>query len=454
MEKIILLGMISVFSLSLAGCNKMQNVTDDYAKFSASGEAALTDPNTMGWMQGFPPEASKTISAVDGSFFVFPALRYSVNHMREFQPTRCVPASRMKPFSFKTKLDSHIDAIQFTPWDSKNVMTFKESLDKNYTDGIIIVHKGKIVYEKYFGGLSVNGLHAAMSVSKSFAGTVGAILTAQGILDPNKLVTDYIPEMKGSGYEGATVRHVMDMQTAISYSEDYNDPKADVWAYSLSGNVFRPADYSGPKNYYEYLPTLRKIDGQEHGEFFGYKTVNTELLGWIISRATGKGIAELISELIWQPLGAKFDAYYNIDPSGIAMAGGGLSLNLRDMAAFGEMIRCGGKLQGKQVIPSEAANDIAFGGGAEAVMQAQTAFAKGAEYPHLHGWSYRDMWWRTNNEHRAYMARGVHGQAIYIDPAAEMVIVRFASNPLASNKYIDPLSIPAYEAVAEYLLGK
>lgn len=454
MVKYILLGMASIFALALTGCEKMQNLQDDYAKFSANGDAALTDPNTMGWMQGFPPDASKTISAVDGSFFVFPALRYSVNHMREFQPTKPVPASNKKPFEFKTKLDSGIDNISFTPWDSEDEITFNESLDKNYTDGIIIVHKGKIVYEKYFGGLTVNGLHAAMSVSKSFTGTIGAILTSQGILSPEKLVTDYIPEMKGSGYEGATVRQVMDMQTAISYSEDYNNPNADVWAYSLSGNVFRPSNYSGPKNYYEYLPTLKKIDGQEHGEIFGYKTVNTELLGWIISRATGKGIAELVSELIWQPLGAKFDAYYNTDPSGIAMAGGGLSLNLRDMAAFGEMMRCGGKLKGKQIIPAAAANDIAFGGGLEAVTQAQTAFEKGGEYPKLRGWSYRDMWWRTNNSHGAYMARGVHGQAIYIDPLAEMVIVRFASTPLASNKYIDPLSIPAYEAVADYFLKK
>ena len=90
----------------------------------------------------------------------------------------------------------------------------------------------------------------------------------------------------------------------------------------------------------------------------------------------------------------------------------------------------------------------------EAVTQAQTAFEKGGEYPKLRGWSYRDMWWRTNNSHGAYMARGVHGQAIYIDPLAEMVIVRFASTPLASNKYIDPLSIPAYEAVADYFLKK
>ena len=118
---------------------------------------------------------------------------------------------------------------------------------------------------------------------------------------------------------------------------------------------------------------------------------------------------------------------------------------------FGEMMRNGGKLNGKQIIPEKAAKDIASGGSST---EYKAAFAKGGEYPKLDGWSYHNMWWITNNPHGAYMARGVHGQAIYIDPAAEMVIARFASTYLASNKYIDPLSIPAYEAVADYLMKK
>lgn len=228
---------------------------------------------------------------------------------------------------------------------------------------------------------------------------------------------------------------------------DYKNPKAEVWAYSLAGNPFRPSSYKGPKNYYEYLKTLKQIRGQKHGEKFGYRTVNTEVLGWIISRATGKGMAELVSELLWKPLGARYNAYYIVDPAGIASAGGGISLNLRDMAAFGQMLLSNGKLGGVQVIPAAAAAAIAASGD-------PLLFEKSLEYPALKGWSYHDMWWHTNNSHGAYMARGVHGQAIYIDPAADMVIVRFASNPAASNKYIDPISIPAYEALAEYLMKK
>ena len=409
-------------------------------------DAKESDPNTMGWMQGFPPPADKTLSAADGSFFVFPALRYSVTHMREFMPTREVRAAKEKYFTFKTRIDDAIDSVTFMPTGESTPMTWAESLEKNYTDGIIVVHKGKIVYEKYAGSLKPDGLHAAMSVSKSFTGTLGAILIAEGVIDETKLVGEYVPELKQSAFGDATVRQVLDMTTSIQYSEDYNDPNAEVWKFTAAGNPFRPADYSGPRDYYEYLATVKKIPGQEHGEKFGYRTINTEVMGWIISRVTGKSITELLSEKIWVPMGAKYDGYYQLDPSGIAFAGGGFNLNLRDMAAFGEMLRNGGKVGRKQIIPAAAVQDIANGGD-------KAVFARG-DHPELVGWSYRSMWWNTGNADGAYCARGVHGQTIYIDPAAQMVIVRFASHPMAANKYNDPWSLPAYQAVADYLMKK
>lgn len=442
--------------MTLACCNPNNGRPDDGKDAQPSAgtgtavlSAAESDPRVMGWMQGFPPADDKILYSADGSYFTFPALRYSVNHMREFFPTRDVPASDNYRYTVGTAIDDNIENIVFKPWGADREMTLKESFDTNYVDGLIVMHKGRIVYETYSGGLTPDGLHAAMSVSKSFTGTVGAILASEGVIDPDKMVTFYVPELSESGFGDATVRQVMDMTTAIQYSEDYSDPNAEVWAYSASGNVFRGADYKGPKNYYEYLKTVRKIEGAEHGEAFGYRTVNTELLGWIISRATGKSIAELVSERIWKPLGAHHNGYYQLDPAGITFAGGGFNLNLRDMAMFGEMMRCNGRLGGRQVIPAEAVEDIRKGGSNP---ESQARFARGG-YDKLKGWSYRDMWWITNNPHGAFMARGVYGQAIYIDPAAEMVIARFASNHLASNTHNDPYSLPAYEAVAEYLMS-
>ena len=169
-------------------------------------------------------------------------------------------------------------------------------------------------------------------------------------------------------------------------------------------------------------------------------------MGWIISRVTGKSIPELLSERIWKPLGTHFDGYYQVDGAGIAFAGGGFSANLRDMAMFGEMVRNKGYFNKSQVLPKELVEDIMKGGN-------QEAFRKSA-YRSLENWSYRDMWWITHNENGAFAARGVHGQTIYIDPAAEMTIVRFSSHPEAKNSIIDPTSLPAYHAVAKYLMNK
>lgn len=425
-----------IFSAFLYQISFAQNVQWD---------ANNSNPKNMGWMKGFPPKKDSTLSAVDGSFFRFPALRYSVCHMRQFLPTVVVQSPAKNRYTFKSNIDSKIDKLTFLPWKSQQKMTWEESLSKNYTDGIIIIHKGEIVYEKYFGELQPNGIHAAMSVSKTFTGTLGALLVAEGILDEQKTGSYYVPELKKSAFGDATIRQILDMTTALQYSEDYADPNAEVWTFSNAGNPFpKPKGYKGPNNYYEYLETVKK--NGKHGEAFGYKTVNTDALGWIISRTTGKSIPELLSERIWQPMGANLDGYYQVDGSGIAFAGGGFNCNLRDAAMFGEMIRNNGHFNGRQIIPAQVISDIIKGG-------SQTAFEK-AGYKDLKNWSYRNMWWITHNPDSAFAARGVHGQTIYIDPEAQMVIVRFASHPIAANAANDPFSLPAYQAVADYLKNK
>jgi len=418
--------------------------------FSSFAQKHLTaeesDPNKMGWMQGFPPSKEQLVLAEDGSFFTFPALRYSVCHMRQFLPTTKVASAQENQYEFTVELDTEIDSLTFIPWSSDQKMTWAQSLYANYTDGMLIIHKGKIIYEKYFGALKPEGVHAAMSVSKTFTGTLGALLVAEGILDENKTAKTYVPELDGSAFGDATIRQILDMTTSLKYSEDYSDPNAEVWIFSAAGNPLpKPKEYEGPKNYYEYLQTVKKED-LKHGEVFAYKTINTDVMGWIISRATGKSLTQLLSERIWKPLGTYIDGYYQVDASGIAFAGGGFSANLRDMGMFGEMIRNNGFFNNKQILPASLTKDIMNGGN-------QEAFRKSA-YSSLENWSYRNMWWITHNKNGTFAARGVHGQTIYIDPAAQMVIVRFSSHPEAKNSKIDPTSLPAYQAVADYLTNK
>jgi CubicO group peptidase (beta-lactamase class C family) len=333
--------------------------------------------------------------------------------------------------------------VRFTPLGGTGTLSWRESLDLNYTDAIVVLHRGRIVYERYLGVMTPHTPHMSMSVTKSFVGTLAAMLVHEGKLDPAMTVARYIPELATSAFGDATVRQVLDMTTGIDYSEDYTDPNAGVWQHSRAGGTFpRPPGYAGPANFYESLQLQRKLG--EHGQAFAYKSVNTDVLGWLIRRLTGRTLADLLSERIWQPLGAEQDAYMLVDPSGIEFAAGGFNPALRDLARFGEMMRLGGRFNGRQIVPEAVVQDIRGGASKE-------HFAK-AGYATLPGWSYRSQWWISHDAHGAYSARGVHGQVIYIDPEAEMVIARFGSHPLASNINFDPTSLPAYRALAEHLM--
>lgn len=407
--------------------------------------ASESDPIKLGWMQGFPPPEERILSVSDGSFIRFPALRYSAVHMQQFLPTVEVSCQLKAPVPLPYALDSDIDALTFRPAGSSQTMTWQASLAANYTDGILIMHRGSVVYERYFGALSADAKHVAMSVSKSFTGTLAAILVAEGRLNPAARVVDYVPELKESAFGDATVRQVMDMTTALKFSEDYANPQAEVWRYSAAGNpMVKAKGDAGPVGYFNALKAIEKQG--EHGEAFSYKTPNADALGWIISRVSGKSVAQLLSERIWSRLGMEQNAYYQVDALSIPFAGGGLSGGLRDMARFGELIRNQGRWHGEQIFPAAAVEDIKKGG-------SQAAFAK-SSHAELPGWSYRNMWWMTENAHGAFAARGVYGQTIYIDSKAEMVLVRFATHPVASNSANDPTSLPAYAAVAEYLVEK
>lgn len=408
-------------------------------------DAAASDPVALGWMQGFPPADDRLIGQPDADYFSFPKLRWTVCHFRELLPTKRVSRGLGAPRPLPYALDAGIDGVRFTPSDGGAPMSWADALAANYTDGILVLHRGKVVYERYAGCLDEAGVHGAMSVTKSLTGLLAEILVAEGTLDEQARVGELIPELAASAFGNATVQQVMEMTTGIAYREDYSDPDAEVWAYSAAASPLpKPADYRGPRTYYQYLATVRP-EGR-HGEAFAYKTVNTDVLGWILARTTGQSLTELLSARIWSRIGTEQDAYYTVDSIGTPFAGGGLSAGLRDLARVGQLILDGGMLGGERLFPAAAIERIRAGGD-------RAAFAR-AGYRQIPGGSYRGMWWVFHNAHGAFAARGVHGQTLYIDPHAQMVIVRFASHPQAANAANDPTSLPAYQAVAEYLLGK
>ncbi len=398
----------------------------------------------MGWMVGAPPPEDRLIAFADGSWFRFPQTRWSFSHVRELMPTRVVGRGSGPPTAFSRNERTDIDAVTFTPIGRTDSMTWKDSLAANYTDGILILHRGRVVYERYFGALAPDRQHLAMSVTKSFVATVAAMLIAEKNLDEHATVAHYLPELMTSGVGDATIRQLLDMTTGLDYTEVYTDPKSPLWDLTRAGGWLpRPPGYDGPNSFFDYLQTLRKA--RPHGEQFAYKTVNTDTLGAVLRRVTGQTLSDLVSERIFSQLGAEQDAYFTVDPTGAEFAGGGLNLTLRDLARFGETMRLDGRFNGHEIVPKAVIDDIRRGGDRE-------SFAR-AGYPTLPGGSYRNMWWLLHNEPGAYSARGIHGQALYIDPKAEMVIARFASHPLAANANYDATSLPAYQAVAELLLA-
>jgi hypothetical protein len=396
-------------------------------------------------MDGAPPPPAKRVRFADGSMMRFPQNRWANSHYRDLVPTKVVARGPNAVHALPRAERQDLDAVRFCPIGLAQSMTWAESLLANYTDGIVVLHRGRIVYERYFGALDADTPHIAFSVTKSFIGTLAACLVHEGALDDTATVAHYVPELAGSAFGDATVREVMDMTTGLQYSEVYTDPQAEIWSHARAGGLIpRPPGHQGPESFYEFLQTVEKQG--RHGENFAYKTVNTDALGWIIRRVTGLSLAQNLSQRIWSRLGAEHDAYITVDTAGTEFAGGGLNTTLRDLARFGEMMRNGGRAMGQQVVPQAVVDGICKG--------ADPAKFVAAGYHTLPGWSYQSMWWISHNPHGAYMARGIHGQAIYIDPAAEMVIARYGSHHIAGNLGIDPHSLPAYHAMALHLMQR
>lgn len=395
-----------------------------------------SDPREVGWMRGAPPAEDKRITFDRDDFLKFPQIRWALTHMRELLPTVDVWRGSNGP-SYLERRDriEEIDRLQFEDSDGK-LRSFGEALFDTYTDGIIVLHRGRVVYERYLGALEAHLPHACHSVTKSYAGTLAATLVHEGVLDASKTIAHYLPEMRGSGYEDATLRQVMDMQTAVRFTVDYSDGQSGIWAYARAcGWRPRPVDYDGPQNLCNFLRGIEK-QGQ-HGREFTYKVVDTEVMSWVVARVTGRSFAQLLSERIWALLGCEEDGYVTVDSNGMPISGAGLSSTLRDLARFGELMRREGAWNGAQLVPASLLDELK-----------NVPRSIGSS-----GYSYTSQWWVSHNELEAFEARGIHGQRLYVAPKAEMVVARFASHPLASSAFGDRITLPQLLQLGRMLMS-
>jgi CubicO group peptidase (beta-lactamase class C family) len=322
--------------------------------------------------------------------------------------------------------------------------TVADMLARTFTDGFLVLHGGRIAFEHYGPGMTATTTHLLQSVSKSIAGTVAGVLVGRGLVDPEAPVTAYVDELAGTSFEGATVRHVLDMRTGTAYDETYDDPASDVFLTEVLAG-WRPA--AGPLavgNVYEQIASLR--NSRPHGEVFDYRSILTELLGWVLERASGVRYPELVSETVWSRIGAEQDAEITIR-HGVALPDGGVCTTLRDLGRFALMHLRDGRAGDAQVVPREWVLDTRTGD--DACLQ---AYARAEDAGVHEGEMYRNQWWVLDRG-AVYTGLGIHGQMMYVHVPADVVCVKFSTWPSPMDDDLEGSSLVAAAAIADALGG-
>lgn len=384
-------------------------------------------------MQGSPPKMPLPRLLWDTP----PWNRWAFQHVREIVPT--VEVWRGEgPVRALLRAEVDLDQLPVTGSEGQP-STLAGLLDETYTDGFIVLKDGKIAYERYFNGMTPRTPHLSQSVAKSVTGTVFGILAARGVVDPNRLVTEYLPELAATGWKGARLQHVLDMTTGVRFSEAYTDPHSDIaqvdvacgWKPVPSGTD--PA-FKWPGHLFELILRLTETT-RPHGAQFEYRSIETDVLAFVMERATGKRLAQIVSEELWQKIGAEESAFFTVDSAGYALADGGFNATLRDYARFGQTIL----EDGAGIVPADWIAETRSG-------------VHGPNYSaSMPEGSYRNQFWIEDPRSRALMCRGVFGQLIHIDWDTRMVTVKLSTWPDFSSVAYSVATFKAVHAIAEAL---
>jgi CubicO group peptidase (beta-lactamase class C family) len=369
-------------------------------------------------------------------------LQWSFQHAREIVPTARVSRGN-SAIAELSRSPASLTEVAVYGVDGRET-TVGAVVGTTYTDGFMVIHDGNVVAEEYPAGMATDALHVLMSVSKSVVGCVAAVLIDQGLLDPAVPLTIYVPELAVSGYAGATVRHVLDMRSGVVFSEDYLNPQAEIRRLEQCIGWSPRTDPSSPGSIYDFLLTLRQ--GSPHGGPFAYRSCETDALGWVCERVAGARMPELISELLWSRLGVEHDADMSVDNAGTAVHDGGVSTTMRDLARFGQMLLNGGEsMTGQRVLPSWWIRDT-FTGDADS----RQAFAASPTDTRMPGGMYRNQFWLPYPDRDVLLCLGIHGQMVYVNPAARVVGVKMSSWPTPQDAAMLSATLRAFDAVAAH----
>jgi CubicO group peptidase (beta-lactamase class C family) len=407
-----------------------------------TAEAALRE-SAPELMTGFPPAPESQVTLANWQDPPFN--RWAFRHMREIIPSQLIPAGPAGPSPLLASAGSLPDPPVWRL--DGTTATAAEVFAETYTDALVVLHDGQLVAERYDAGMTAATRHLLMSVSKSVVGCVAGVLAGRGLLDPGAPVTAYVPEAGRSGYADATIRNLLDMRTGVAFRETYTALDAEVRVMERSMG-WRPARPGDPVGAYPYLTTLGHAG--PHGREFTYRSADTDMLGWVCERASGTRMADLISALIWQPIGAERDAEITCDPLGSAIHDGGISATARDLARFGQMLVDNGMTQGHPVVP-----EAWLASTRAPEPDVREAFAvTDHEFALPGGWYRNQFWVLPGSDGPVLVCLGIHGQLIYADRAARTVVVKLSSWPDPQHTAYLLDTLRACAALAAYLAAR
>lgn len=346
-----------------------------------------------------------------------PHNRWAFHHVRELVPSADIPNDR-----------NRVRELAAQPLE----LALERFLEQTDTDGMAILHRGRLIFERYANGMTAQTPHILMSVSKSMLGLLAGMLD----LDPERRITDFVPELQKTAYRGASLRHLLDMRAGIAFDEDYLAASGPIAEYrkATGWNPLAPGEQ--PSDLHSFYSQLKDSDGN-HGGKLHYVSPNSDLLGWVIERATGRRYAELMSEHLWQAVGAEYSAYITVDRLGAPRCAGGMCATLRDLARVGQW-----------VIETKAGflEDIERNGDP----QAWAAGDMGAYFPGLPV-RYRSQWYLLEGEAPLYFGYGIHGQFLFVDPRNALVIAKLSSQAAPMDTARIGLALRAVSEIRKFL---
>ncbi len=374
---------------------------------------------------------------------VAPNNRWSFQYMQALFPTFRLKRGTAAAYEFAVD-QQDLQDITYTRVNGETG-TVKQMIDDSYTDSFMVVKSGAIIAEQYFNNMTADSHHLMNSMTKSFVGMLAGIAVDRGQLDPEALITEYLPGLNNSAWEGTTVRQLLDMTAGAYYHEDYADPEADFWKEAVTVG-WRPAlvDENTPDSLYDYAKSLQGKD-QENGALFHYRTVTTNVIGMILEQAMGGHLGDLLTNEIWSKLSPRNDANVVVDKLGTLYVGAGMSACTRDLANFGMMMINDGRFNGQRIIPAEWIEDSIAG-----VATSRQCY-EGSEYAEFGFSHYRNQVWIKDSARQVMLALGIHGQIIYMDKLNDIVMVKLSTQPesVDMNMFLDAFA--AMDAIADKL---